>query len=283
LFDAKVAQATPCTKSITIHYDSQAEKGGRNRLFLLILLQMSERNHIERLKEAVVATFARTLDSPTDFDALSADVAKRTGENVSTSTLRRLYGYTKPAVVPRPSTLSVLARYVGYAGWSEFCQASEGQPTVASTPRRLWPWIALAGVVAVAAVIVALLISGRDGAQQPGRATVEPSSVVAPTTPPHRAMLEKYRRESLQFCNDVRAQRSSLDILAYKSLVDSLYIKYVFGYLQPTIAHEASATFGEEGELYSTEIFNTCRDICSTLLREIDWEEWKRAQGCAKN
>ena len=251
--------------------------------FYYFCIVMSELSHIERLKEAVVATFARTLDSPTDFDALSADVAKRTGENVSTSTLRRLYGYTKPAVVPRPSTLSVLARYVGYAGWSEFCQASEGQPTVASTPRRLWPWIALAGVVAVAAVIVALLISGRDGAQQPGRATVEPSSVVGPTTPPHRAMLEKYRRESLQFCNEVRAQRSSLDILAYKSLVDSLYIKYVFGYLQPTIAHEASATFGEEGELYSTEIFNTCRDICSTLLREIDWEEWKRAQGCAKN
>lgn len=266
----------PCTKSITIHYDSQAEKGGRNRLFLLILLQMSERNHIEDLKEAVVATFARTLDSPTDFDALSADVAKRTGENVSTSTLRRLYGYTKPAVVPRPSTLSVLARYVGYAGWSEFCQASEGQPTVASTPRRLWLWIALAGIVAVAAVIVALLIAGRDGAQRPSEATVEPSSVVAPTTQPHRAMLEKYRRESLQFCNEVRAQRSSLDILAYKSLVDSLYIKYVFGYLQHAIAHDASATFGDDGQLYSSEIFSACREICASLLREIDYDEWQR-------
>ncbi|MCM1352374.1 MAG: hypothetical protein NC250_06550 [Alistipes senegalensis] len=76
---------------------------------------------IDALKAAVVETFGRTLDAPTDFDALSSEIQNKTGEAISPSTLKRLYGYIKPATVPRPSTLSTLARYAGFSGWSDFC------------------------------------------------------------------------------------------------------------------------------------------------------------------
>lgn len=76
----------------------------------------TEIQHIEGLKEAVLAKFARTLDAPTDYDALSLDIVNATGESVSASTLKRLFGYDKHATTPRPSTLSALARYVGSAG-----------------------------------------------------------------------------------------------------------------------------------------------------------------------
>ena len=77
--------------------------------------------HIEKLKDAVVAVFGQTLDAPTAYEQLSADIQKITGELISVSTLKRLFGYIKPGTIPRPSTLSVLARYVGSAGWSDFC------------------------------------------------------------------------------------------------------------------------------------------------------------------
>lgn len=81
--------------------------------------------NIESLKGHVAKAFGRTLDSPSDYDSLSLSIREKTGEYISPTTLKRLFGYVKPATVPRPSTLSVLSRYVGYAGWSDFCQGLE--------------------------------------------------------------------------------------------------------------------------------------------------------------
>lgn len=77
--------------------------------------------HIKKLKQEIIATLGRTIDSPTDFDYLSIKIAEKTGDSISVSTLKRLFGYVKGAGTPRPSTLSSLARYAGYSGWSEFC------------------------------------------------------------------------------------------------------------------------------------------------------------------
>ena len=101
-------------------------------------------SEITRLKEAVAGTFGKTLDSPTDFDALALSIQGKTGEYISPTTLKRLFGYVKPATVPRTSTLSVLARYVGKAGWSDFSaqpvhqepaeQPAQSEPSVPSAP-----------------------------------------------------------------------------------------------------------------------------------------------------
>lgn len=42
---------------------------------------------IDALKDVVVETFGRTLDAPTDFDALSSEIQNKTGETISPSTL----------------------------------------------------------------------------------------------------------------------------------------------------------------------------------------------------
>ena len=88
-------------------------------------MEPSDTQNIESLKVHVAKAFGRTLDSPSDYDSLSLSIREKTGEYISPTTLKRLFGYVKPATVPRPSTLSVLSRYVGYAGWSDFCQGLE--------------------------------------------------------------------------------------------------------------------------------------------------------------
>ena len=88
-------------------------------------MEPSDTQNIESLKVHVAKAFGRTLDSPSDYDSLSLSIREKTGEYISPTTLKRLFGYVKPATVPRPSTLSVLSRYVGYAGWSDFCQSLE--------------------------------------------------------------------------------------------------------------------------------------------------------------
>ena len=92
---------------------------------IAILMEPSDTQNIESLKVHVAKAFGRTLDSPSDYDSLSLSIREKTGEYISPTTLKRLFGYVKPATVPRPSTLSVLSRYVGYAGWSDFCQSLE--------------------------------------------------------------------------------------------------------------------------------------------------------------
>ena len=50
--------------------------------------------HIEQLKRAVITAFGQTLDAPTDYERLSADIRLKTGELISASTLKRLFGYS---------------------------------------------------------------------------------------------------------------------------------------------------------------------------------------------
>lgn len=97
-------------------------------------METSDTQNIESLKEHVAKVFGRTLDSPSDYDAMSLSIRERTGEYISPTTLKRLFGYVKPATVPRPSTLSVLSRYAGYAGWSDFCQSLEVRNSDSENP-----------------------------------------------------------------------------------------------------------------------------------------------------
>lgn len=96
----------------------------------------------------------QTLDSPTDYERLSADIQSKTGELISVSTLKRLFGYLKPGTVPRPSTLSVLSRYVGFSGWSDFCSGEEcSQPCKVSKKA-----VCRRPIVCVAVVILCISI-----------------------------------------------------------------------------------------------------------------------------
>jgi hypothetical protein len=55
-----------------------------------------------------------------DFEALSEKILSQTGVNLSTSTLKRLWGKVKYDSVPQLATLNALARFAGYENFREF-------------------------------------------------------------------------------------------------------------------------------------------------------------------
>ena len=81
---------------------------------------MSEQEYIERMKEEIRGKLKHSLDSPTDFDYLALQVKIVTGEDISSTTLKRFYGYINSQSTTRRSSLSILARYLGYWGWSDY-------------------------------------------------------------------------------------------------------------------------------------------------------------------
>ena len=85
---------------------------------------MSEQEYIERMKEDIKGKLDHSLDSPTDFDYLALQVKIVTGEDISSTTLKRFYGYISSQSTMRRSSLGILARYLGYLGWSDYVQKS---------------------------------------------------------------------------------------------------------------------------------------------------------------
>ena len=81
--------------------------------------------HIDALRQAVEAALGRSLSTAKDFDQLSERIFARTGELVSRNTLRRIWGRIGGEVMPRPSTLSILARFLGYADYKAFCTGTK--------------------------------------------------------------------------------------------------------------------------------------------------------------
>ena len=73
------------------------------------------------LKKEVENKMGFSLKAPTNFDALISKVLKETGETLSISTIKRLWGYVSQSSTPRLSTLSILSRFVGYRDFDDFC------------------------------------------------------------------------------------------------------------------------------------------------------------------
>lgn len=266
------------TKSITVHYGSFPKK-----CIFADVEDMAE--HIERLKKAVTAAFGQTLDAPTDYERLSANIQLKTGELISASTLKRLFGYIKPGTVPRPSTLSVLARYVGSTGWSDFCskEASEEHPKPRATSRK-----AVYMTIAILCIggIFGWLVGNRTTKNTAGTTTMEAvpeTKVSKKATVTANTNEQKYEQLLLAFisltrekCDSVRACRKDMDIISYKELVDNIYFPFVFTFLKDSINRQAERTFPDDDALrerYSNDIWIQCREICAELIREIPADE----------
>lgn len=76
---------------------------------------------IAELLVLVEKTYPKSLHTSTDFDEFSLHLKREMNESVSTSTLKRLWGYVGDSHLPRMQTLDVLARYIGHAGFKQFC------------------------------------------------------------------------------------------------------------------------------------------------------------------
>ncbi|MDE6497969.1 MAG: hypothetical protein K2L21_04850 [Muribaculaceae bacterium] len=53
------------------------------------------------------------MNRSADFDVLSQAIADETGESLGVNTLKRLFGFKTATVVPRLSTMDIIARYLG--------------------------------------------------------------------------------------------------------------------------------------------------------------------------
>lgn len=60
-----------------------------------------------------------------DFELLSEEIFKKTGSNLSLTTLKRIWGKVDYRSQPSSSTLNVLAQYLGYAHWRDYQNSSK--------------------------------------------------------------------------------------------------------------------------------------------------------------
>ena len=76
---------------------------------------------IECLKLEIEKRMGKPLKSPTDFNQLSLRLQKELKEEISISTIKRIWGYVEAKHNTRYNTLSILSRFIGYIDWYDFC------------------------------------------------------------------------------------------------------------------------------------------------------------------
>ena len=79
-----------------------------------------DENDILILREMVEKSVARKMKSPADFQFLTGVIQERCHETLAVSTLKRIWGYVDGYDTTRFSTLSLLARCVGFRDWDDF-------------------------------------------------------------------------------------------------------------------------------------------------------------------
>ncbi|MDO4159585.1 MAG: hypothetical protein Q4D41_03920 [Prevotellaceae bacterium] len=78
---------------------------------------------IELLRIEVENKLGKPLKSPTDFNQLSLCLQKEIKEDISISTIKRLWGYADANHRTSYTTLSILSRFLGYSDWEDYCMA----------------------------------------------------------------------------------------------------------------------------------------------------------------
>lgn len=74
----------------------------------------------KKLCSEVEAALGRRLRTPKDFDFLREKIFQRLNILVSSTTLKRIWGYLDEPVEPRESTLTILSQFIGYKNWEDF-------------------------------------------------------------------------------------------------------------------------------------------------------------------
>lgn len=87
--------------------------------------------YITLLRQLVEESADHAIATSNDFIFLSGEIRGRLNENLSVSTLKRLWGYVDGYASVRPSTLDILARFVGFPDWetfvSDYCEVESVQ------------------------------------------------------------------------------------------------------------------------------------------------------------
>ncbi len=79
-------------------------------------------NEIEKLRKDIEKALAHPMQTPRDFEYLSKRIYARLHIMISTTTLKRIWGYLNDGGQPRASTLNILTKFLGYHDWEEYHQ-----------------------------------------------------------------------------------------------------------------------------------------------------------------
>ena len=93
---------------------------------------------IESLKAAIEEAAELKVETPKQFINLHQFILKRTGEYLSVTTLKRIWGYLNEPLITRTTTLSILAKAIGFKDWEDFQKRNDPYPTeteIASTEK----------------------------------------------------------------------------------------------------------------------------------------------------
>ena len=96
------------------------------------MTQRKEIPELQYLLELVEKQYGRKLSTTTDFESLSVIIEKATGDLLSSSTLKRLYGYVSLNTIPRKTTLDILSRFIGNRDYETFRISLSNDPQFSS-------------------------------------------------------------------------------------------------------------------------------------------------------
>ena len=82
--------------------------------------KVKSKKDIESIKKAIEEAIGFQVETPKTFELLRQIIFQRTREYVSATTLKRIWGYLDEPVKTRRTTLSLLARTIGYKDWDDF-------------------------------------------------------------------------------------------------------------------------------------------------------------------
>lgn len=87
---------------------------------------------IESLKQDIEDKFNHSFKSATDFDKLETLIKSHSCDTLNASTLKRIWGYSKTDSKPRRTTLTVLAKVLGYRDWESYVNKKRSEKRIES-------------------------------------------------------------------------------------------------------------------------------------------------------
>lgn len=224
----------------------------------------TQEQYIERLKEMVRAKHGREIRSAEDCVLLAEALREATSHSIDHRILELMFLAKRRNFTPRPSVLTILAMYVGYGSWSDFCSSREVLPaedTDIIPVKRRWGVIILtiAAIMTVLSAILFLLLG--DNATDNSAEAKALSEIYATVD-------ERWRAIATEECNDLR---SAADMSA--SEVNDIITTSIIT-LSDNIATDIATTAMERGitiddatlSEYTTQIAERCERIYQCVL-----------------
>lgn len=96
--------------------------------------QPAKQEDIRALTASIEEAIGYKITGPKNFTRLMNFILERTGEYVSATTLKRIWGYLDEPLKTRYNTLSILVRAIGYIDYNDFLQRNHNAPCETKIP-----------------------------------------------------------------------------------------------------------------------------------------------------